>query len=91
VETDGERIFTIFQKYDSKDGLEPVFEEHRKFIDVQYLHSGCELIFVLDSPKLDGDYRGYRCWWSFGSYSWERKKVFWQTYHQNYRILGESL
>jgi biofilm protein TabA len=48
VEIDGERIFAVYQKYDSKDGSKPVFEAHRKFIDVQYLHSGSELIFVSD-------------------------------------------
>ena len=48
VEIDGERIFAVYQKYDSKDGSKPIFEAHRKFIDVQYLHSGSELIFVSD-------------------------------------------
>ncbi len=48
VEIDGERIFAMYQKYDSKNGTDPVFEAHRKFIDVQYLYSGCELILVSD-------------------------------------------
>lgn len=48
VEIDGERIFAVYQKYDSKDGSKPIFEAHRKFIDVQYLHLGSELIFVSD-------------------------------------------
>lgn len=51
VEIDGERIFAIFQKYDSKNGLEPVFEAHRKFIDVQYVHSGSEVILVANCDK----------------------------------------
>jgi YhcH/YjgK/YiaL family protein len=46
VEIDGDNIFAIFQKYDSKDGTNPVFEAHRKFIDVQYIHSGNEYILV---------------------------------------------
>jgi len=51
VEIDGERIYAIFQKYASKDGSEPVFEAHRKFIDVQYVHAGSELILVSDKDE----------------------------------------
>jgi len=48
VEIDGDRIFAMYQKYDSKNGEQPVFEAHQKFIDVQYLHAGSELILVSD-------------------------------------------
>lgn len=51
VVIDGERIFAIFQKYDSKDGREPIFEAHRKFIDVQYVHSGSEAILVSNGDE----------------------------------------
>lgn len=61
VEIDGDRIFANFQKYDSKDASNPVFEVHEKYIDVQYVHSGCESILVTDDTnattvqEYDGD------------------------------------
>ena len=51
VEIDGERIFAMYQKYDSKNGVDPIFEAHRKFIDVQYVHSGSEVILVANCDK----------------------------------------
>ncbi|MDH3360709.1 MAG: YhcH/YjgK/YiaL family protein [Desulfobulbaceae bacterium] len=41
---DGERIFAIVDKYQTIPGTEVELEGHRRFIDVQYLVSGSELI-----------------------------------------------
>lgn len=47
----GDDIFAIFQKYDSKEGVVPNFEAHKKFIDVQYVHKNSEYILV---DNIDG-------------------------------------
>jgi biofilm protein TabA len=45
VEIDGEDVFAIVQSYETKQQKEaPRFESHRKYIDVQYLLSGRELM-----------------------------------------------
>lgn len=41
---DGDRIFAIIQEYDTKDIADGKLESHRKFIDIQFLLSGSELI-----------------------------------------------
>lgn len=41
-EIDGDNIFAIVQEYKTKDIAK--LEGHRKYIDIQYLHSGVELI-----------------------------------------------
>ena len=44
VAIDGERVFAIVQRYVPAAAAEPEFEYHRKYIDVQYIVSGAEVI-----------------------------------------------
>jgi biofilm protein TabA len=44
VEIDGDRVFAIVQRYETAKTEVPRFECHRKYIDVQYLVSGEEVI-----------------------------------------------
>jgi biofilm protein TabA len=44
IEIEGERIYALVQCYDTLAADEPKFEFHRKFIDVQYIVSGEEVI-----------------------------------------------
>lgn len=48
IEIDGENIFAIMQKYETKDSDNAKWEAHRKYIDIQYMISGAENMgFVL--------------------------------------------
>lgn len=47
VTLDGEEIFALCQSYHTKPEAEGRFEAHRKYIDVQYIVSGEELILTL--------------------------------------------
>lgn len=40
----GDECFALVQTYDTKPQAEALFEAHRKYIDVQFIHSGCETI-----------------------------------------------
>ena len=52
-ELDGERLFAMVQEYDTKaPGL---FEAHRKYIDIQFIVSGKELIGYTNISKLEPD------------------------------------
>jgi biofilm protein TabA len=44
VAIDGERVYAIVQRYQTMVTATPKFEYHRKFIDVQYVASGEEII-----------------------------------------------
>lgn len=44
VGIEGERVFAIVQSYTPAVAAEPEFEYHRKYIDVQYIASGAEII-----------------------------------------------
>ncbi len=44
VEIDGERVFAVVQRYETVSAAEPKFEYHRKYIDVQFIGSGQEMI-----------------------------------------------
>ncbi|MGL5112626.1 MAG: YhcH/YjgK/YiaL family protein [Flavobacterium sp.] len=43
-EIDADKIFAIVQEYDTKDESECVLEGHHKYIDIQYVISGVELM-----------------------------------------------
>lgn len=43
-EIDGERVFAMVQRYETLVQAEPKFEVHRKYIDLQFLADGAELI-----------------------------------------------
>ena len=45
-EIENNDIFVIVQEYNTKDKKEAKLEAHRKYIDIQYIHSGVELIGV---------------------------------------------
>jgi len=45
-EVDGDNLFAIFQEYNTKNDADAKLEAHRKYIDVQYVISGEELIGV---------------------------------------------
>jgi biofilm protein TabA len=44
VEIDGSKVFALFQSYESIAWSAAKFEAHRKYIDVQYIASGVEVI-----------------------------------------------
>ena len=44
VEIDGDRVFALIQRYETVNADPPKFEYHRKYIDVQYIASGEEVI-----------------------------------------------
>ncbi|OGR45311.1 MAG: hypothetical protein A2X35_03440 [Elusimicrobia bacterium GWA2_61_42] len=43
-EIDGERVFALVQRYETAPAGEPEFEAHRKYIDLQFLAAGTEVI-----------------------------------------------
>ncbi|HAF27831.1 MAG TPA: YhcH/YjgK/YiaL family protein [Bacteroidales bacterium] len=45
-EIEGENIFALVQEYNTKDAKDAKPEAHKKYIDIQYIHSGTELIGV---------------------------------------------
>lgn len=46
-EIDGTKVYAIVQEYDSKNPADYQFEGHRKYIDIQYIMSGTEVIEAL--------------------------------------------
>lgn len=44
VDLDGDTVFAIVQSYTTRPEEGALFEAHRKYIDVQYLHAGRETI-----------------------------------------------
>ena len=45
IDIDGERVFALIQSYKSKmERHNPTFEAHRKYIDIQYIVSGAEIL-----------------------------------------------
>jgi biofilm protein TabA len=44
VEIDGTRVFALFQSYETMTTTMPKLEAHRKYIDVQYIAAGVEVI-----------------------------------------------
>ncbi len=43
-EIDGDNVFALVQRYDTKPAENALFEAHRRYIDVQFIHSGRETI-----------------------------------------------
>jgi YhcH/YjgK/YiaL family protein len=43
-EIDGDRVFAIVQRYETAAAAEPRFEAHRKYIDLQFLAAGAEVM-----------------------------------------------
>ena len=45
VDVDGDKVFALVQSYDSKMKRDdPDFEAHRKYVDIQFLASGTEIL-----------------------------------------------
>ncbi len=53
VEIDGDKVFAIVQRYQTLEADVPKFEYHRKYIDVQYLVSGEEIIGWTPSDRMN--------------------------------------
>lgn len=45
-EIEGENIFALVQEYNTKDAKDAKPEAHKKYIDIQYVHVGAELIGI---------------------------------------------
>jgi YhcH/YjgK/YiaL family protein len=48
----GDEIYAVVQRYETKPREQGRWEAHRKYIDIQFLAEGCELIGVVDAEKL---------------------------------------
>lgn len=53
-EIDGDKLYCVTPKYETKPLSEGKFEVHRKYIDVQYIISGSEMICVRELAGLKG-------------------------------------
>jgi len=51
-EIDGERVFAMVQRYETLAQAAPKFEAHRKYIDVQFMAAGAEIIGCAPLEKL---------------------------------------
>ncbi len=57
INLDGDHVYVLVQEYTTKPLAEGKWESHRRYLDVQYMHSGCERIDValVNTMKL-GEY-----------------------------------
>lgn len=55
-EIDSERVFAVVQSYDTKEAVPDKFENHRKYIDIQYITAGTEQIHVKEMTGLTVDF-----------------------------------
>ena len=53
IEIDGENIFALLQKYETKNPENAAWEAHRNYIDIQYMVSGAENMGFVKSCYLD--------------------------------------
>lgn len=67
-EVDGESIFAIVQEYETKAAVDCFLEGHFKYIDIQYIVSGEEIISVVPltdqmpvTINKESDYAFYEC------------------------------
>ncbi|MEW6195326.1 MAG: YhcH/YjgK/YiaL family protein, partial [Bacteroidota bacterium] len=51
-EIDGEDVYAIVQQYDSKPLSAGKWEAHKKYLDIQYVHSGKEKMGYSNSQKM---------------------------------------
>ena len=57
VEIDGKNLFAVFSKYNTKVNTPPVFEGHRRYIDIQFIIKGEEQVFLTSGSVTNrGDY-----------------------------------
>ncbi len=53
---DGEKVFAVVQGYDTKEAMPHKFENHRKYIDIQYVTAEKEQIHVKEMTGLEVDF-----------------------------------
>ena len=53
---DGDRVFAVVQGYDTKEAQPDKFENHRKYIDIQYVVAAAEQIHVKEMTGLTVDF-----------------------------------
>jgi len=53
IEIDGENIFALPQKYETKNPENAAWESHRKYVDIQFMISGAENMGFVKSCYLD--------------------------------------
>ena len=59
IELDGNRVFALVQHYNTKPKEQGVWEAHRKYIDIQYVAEGRELMGYANLGHLQaGEYDG---------------------------------
>ncbi len=46
IDLDGSRVYVLVQEYMTKAPEEGKWESHKRYLDVQYIHSGCERIDI---------------------------------------------
>src|SRR5689334_21230698 len=57
IELDGDKVFAMIQHYETKPKAQGVWEAHRKYIDVQYVAEGQELMGYANLGHLNaGEY-----------------------------------
>lgn len=57
IELDGDKVFAMIQHYDSKPKEQGMWEAHRKYIDIQYVAEGQELMGFANLSYLEaGEY-----------------------------------
>ena len=49
---DGDKVFAVVQSYDTKEAQADKFENHRRYIDIQYITGGAEQIHVKEMTNL---------------------------------------
>jgi YhcH/YjgK/YiaL family protein len=57
INLDGDHVYVLVQEYTTKPMADGKWESHRRYLDVQYMHSGCERIdFSLVNTMKLGEY-----------------------------------
>lgn len=56
-ELDGDKLFALVQSYETKDSDECRLESHKKYIDIQYVQEGTEVMYwsLVDELKVTED------------------------------------
>ena len=67
-EIDGDRVFVLMQSYTTKPEIEARLEAHRKYLDIQVVLEGREVMYWAPIEGLDAD----------GAYSDERDVIFYK-------------
>lgn len=56
---DGDNVFALVQSYETSPVETRLYEVHRKYLDVQYIHRGEELIYWKPLAELTGETMAY--------------------------------